>query len=203
MMNNKPGFLYLALSTAFLAVQFLLFIKGNAALSMMDFTGWVFYVTSCVSHAACFTLIPFLLVYLPLSALRHWRIGGALMITVLSLVSVLIFLDMQVYDIYRFHINGFILNMVFSSGASEIFAFDALLYLKEFGLFAVFVAVHVAFCLPMGQTVHQAPGMDGSGRDDRSHALRSLLSCLLVVPSADICHEESPTVALLFSHYCL
>jgi membrane-anchored protein YejM (alkaline phosphatase superfamily) len=146
-MNNKPGFLYLALSTVFLAVQFLLFIKGSSVLLSMDFTGWLFFITSCVSHAACLTLIPFLLFYLPLSALHHWKIGGALMVTVLSLVSVLIFLDMQVYDIYRFHINGFILNMVFSSGATEIFAFDTLLYLKEFGLFAIFIAVHVALWL--------------------------------------------------------
>jgi membrane-anchored protein YejM (alkaline phosphatase superfamily) len=126
-MNNKSGFLYLALSTVFLAVQFLLFIKGSSVLLSMDFTGWLFFITSCVSHAACLTLIPFLLFYLPLSALHHWKIGGALMVTVLSLVSVLIFLDMQVYDIYRFHINGFTLNMVFSSGATEIFAFDTLL----------------------------------------------------------------------------
>ena len=146
-MNNKPGFLYLALSTVFLAVQFLLFIKGSSVLLSMDFTGWLFFITSCVSHAACLTLIPFLLFYLPLSALHHWKIGGALMVTVLSLVSVLIFLDMQVYDIYRFHINGFLLNMVFSSGATEIFAFDTLLYLKEFGLFAIFIAVHVALWL--------------------------------------------------------
>lgn len=146
-MNNKPGFLYLALSTAFIAIQFLLFIKGSTVLSSMDFTGWLFYVTSCVSHAACLALIPFLLLYLPLSALHHWKIGGALMVMLLSLVSVLIFLDMQVYDIYRFHINGFILNMVFSSGATEIFAFDTLLYLKEFGLFAIFIAIHVALWL--------------------------------------------------------
>ena len=98
-MNNKPGFLYLALSTVFLAVQFLLFIKGSSVLLSMDFTGWLFFITSCVSHAACLTLIPFLLFYLPLSALHHWKIGGALMVTVLSMVSVLIFLDMQVYDI--------------------------------------------------------------------------------------------------------
>lgn len=65
------------------------------------------------------------------------------MVAVLSVVSILIFLDMQVYDLYRFHINGFIINMVFSTGASEVFAFDTLLYLKELGLFSFFIAIHV------------------------------------------------------------
>lgn len=143
MKNYQSGFLYLILSTIFLAIQLLLFIKGNAALAAMDFSGWLFFITSCFSHATTLALIPFLLLYLPLATLRHWKIGGSLMVAILSIVSVLLFLDMQVYDIYRFHINGFILNMVFSSGASEVFAFDTLLYLKEFSLFALFIGIHI------------------------------------------------------------
>ena len=131
MKNCKTGFIYLTLATIFMAIQFLFFIKGSTALASMDFSGWLFFITSCFSHAATLALIPFLILYLPLAAWRHWKIGGSIMVAVLSVVSILIFLDMQVYDLYRFHINGFIINMVFSTGASEVFAFDTLLYLKE------------------------------------------------------------------------
>lgn len=143
MKNCKTGFIYLTLATIFMAIQFLFFIKGSTALASMDFSGWLFFITSCFSHAATLALIPFLILYLPLAAWRHWKIGGSIMVAVLSVVSILIFLDMQVYDLYRFHINGFIINMVFSTGASEVFAFDTLLYLKELGLFSFFIAIHV------------------------------------------------------------
>ena len=141
------GVLYLALSTMFVAMQFLLFIKGSAIVPLMDFTGWLFYLTSCLSHAATLTVIPFLLFYMPLAACHHHKIGGGLMVSTISLVSVLVFLDMQVYDIYRFHINGFVLNMLFSSGATDIFTFDTQLYVKECSLFAVLVLVQIALWL--------------------------------------------------------
>ena len=174
MMNFKTGFLYTALSTVFVAIQFLFFIKGSTILTSMDLGGWSFFIASCISHAAMFALIPFIFVYVPLALLRLWKIGGSLMVGLMSILSVLIFLDMQVYDIYRFHINGFILNMVFSSGATEIFAFDTILYIKEIGLFLVFVICHivlwilacrwtqmfskklvwVTFCLMIGTTLY-------------------------------------------------
>ena len=174
MMNFKTGFLYTALSTVFVAIQFLFFIKGSTILTSMDFGGWTFFIASCISHAAMFALIPFIFVYVPLALLRLWKIGGSLMVGLMSILSVLIFLDMQVYDIYRFHINGFILNMVFSSGATEIFTFDTILYIKEIGLFLVFVICHivlwilacrwtdmfskklvwVTFCLMIGTTLY-------------------------------------------------
>ena len=44
-------------------------------------------------------------------------------------------LNAQVYALYRFHINGFVLNMVFGPGAGDIFTFNASLYIKEILLF--------------------------------------------------------------------
>lgn len=63
-MNNKSGFLYLALSTAFIAVQFLLFIKGSSVLSSMDVTGWLFYV-SCRQNFARVSSHPGLIAIIP------------------------------------------------------------------------------------------------------------------------------------------
>ena len=63
--------------------------------------------------------------------------GAVLLVTTTSLLAILIFLNMQVYHIYRFHINGMVLSMVMGEGASDIFVFSPLLYLKEGGLLAL------------------------------------------------------------------
>lgn len=138
----KIGFTYLVLANLLFAVQLFLFMNEIVA-SVMDFTGWTFFVTSCISHAACLALIPFLLLYLPLCLLRQWKWGGGLFVAFISVLSLLLFLDMQVFAIYRFHINGFVLNMVFSPQATDIFTFDAMLYVKEVFLFLLIIGICV------------------------------------------------------------
>ncbi|MDE6150845.1 MAG: arylsulfatase, partial [Prevotella sp.] len=54
----KIGFVYLMLANLLFAIQLFSFMNGIVA-SVMDFTGWLFFIASCVSHAACLALIPF------------------------------------------------------------------------------------------------------------------------------------------------
>lgn len=143
----KTGFMYFTMATALFAVQLILYIKGSSVLEIMDFGGWAFFVTSCVSHGATLALLPYLLLFMPLGLAGHRKAGGWLMTAGVSVISLLIFLNMQVYDIYRFHINGFVLNMVTGSGAGEIFTFDTMLYVKEAAMFLLLVAVCVALWL--------------------------------------------------------
>ena len=49
-------------------------------------------------------------------------------------------LDMQVFHLYRFHINGIVLSLVFGGGGKEIFNFSTILYIKEI-LLLVFVGI--------------------------------------------------------------
>lgn len=137
------GFMYFTAATVLFAVQLMMYMKGSPVAAMMDFGGWLFFVTSCVSHAACLALLPFLVLFTPFGLFGRYRTGGALMAVGVSLLSVLIFLNMQVYDIYRFHINGFVLNMVTGDGAGEIFTFDTMLYVKEVAFFLLLIAVSV------------------------------------------------------------
>ena len=139
----KIGFVYLMCATLLFAVQLGLFMNSIVA-SVMDFTGWMFFITSCVSHAACLALVPFLLLYIPLCLCGQWKWGGVSLITFVSVVSLLLFLDMQVFNIYRFHINGFVLNMVFSPHATDIFTFDTMLYVKEILLFLILIGICIA-----------------------------------------------------------
>ena len=108
----------------------------------MDLEGWVFFAASCVSHASQFALVPYLLSLLFLLC-RYRKTALVVQIIGVVLLSVLNYLNSQVFSIYHFHINGFVLSMVFGKGAGEIFNFDILLYLKEVGLFAVVAAVVV------------------------------------------------------------
>lgn len=139
----KPGFVYLAVTTLIFFIQLAWYIHGSPVTAAMDAAGWVFFLTSCLSHGACLALILWLVLCLPLSLARLPRVGGWLMCGGAAIVSVLLFLNMQVYDIYRFHINGFVLNLVFGGGGSEIFTFDTALYIREALLLAIFIAIAV------------------------------------------------------------
>lgn len=144
--SMKVGFLYFAMAALLFAIQLMAYMKGNVVADSMDFGGWLFFIASCVSHGATLALLPFLL-FLPFGLFGKSRTGGIVMAVGVTVVSLLIFVNMQVYDIYRFHINGFVLNMVFSSAAGDIFVFDTKLYLKEaaavVGLSAVSAALLV------------------------------------------------------------
>lgn len=139
----RKAFFYYALATLLVAMQFLMFIKGSAVLQVMDAAGWAFFLTSCLSHAAVVMLVPPVVLFLPLMLLKRRKAAATLLVASGMLISVLVFLDMQVYNLYRFHINGFVLNMVVGQNATEVFAFDLLLYLKEFALFAFFIVLHL------------------------------------------------------------
>lgn len=110
----------------------------------MDADGWGFYLTSCLSHGACLAIVLWTVLCLPLALFRLPKVGGWIMCVGASIVSVLLFLNMQVYDIYRFHINGFVLNLVFGGAGGEIFTFDSALYFREALLLLLFIAVVVA-----------------------------------------------------------
>lgn len=60
------------------------------------------------------------------------------------LLCILNYLNSQVYAIYHFHINGFVLSMVFGEAAGEIFTFSIWLYLKEIALFLLVAAIVIA-----------------------------------------------------------
>ena len=199
----KQGFLFYAFSTILIAIQFGFYIVGSPILDYMDFEGWVFFAASCVSHASQFALVPYLLGFLVLLC-RFPKTARVVQIVGVVLLCVLNYLNSQVYAIYHFHINGFVLSMVFGEGAGEIFNFDALLYLKEAGLFyhrcrhcgrrLVSVASRVAveeesLCLVGGRYFR------------RLYTLCSSMAYLCCILSASVGYEECHFAALLFPYY--
>lgn len=87
-----------------------------------------------------FALIPYLL-SLIFTFCRCTKTARIVQIVGIVLLCIINYLNSQVYAIYHFHINGFVLSMVFGEGAGEIFNFDIMLYLKEIALFLVVAAI--------------------------------------------------------------
>ena len=119
--HQRKGILYYFLSTLMLALMLFSYIFGTTIIDVMDVTGWTFFTLSCLSHAAIL-LLPALLGYALLARLRHPRLATAWFVALVALLMVVLMLNRQVYQLYRFHINGIILNMFFGSGAREILA---------------------------------------------------------------------------------
>ena len=139
----KQGFIYYVLATIFGGLLLMFYIQGDSVVEAMDAAGWLFFVTSCLSHATILLLALWLVFFLPWALLKLRRLAATLLITATSLVMMVGFVNMQVYKIYRFHLNGFILNMLTGPGAGDIFDFDWKLYLTE----ALFLAVIVGLCI--------------------------------------------------------
>ena len=126
--HQRKGILYYFLSTLMLALMLFSYIFGTTTINVMDVTGWTFFTLSCLSHAAIL-LLPALLGYALLARLRHPHLATTWFVAIVSLLMVVLMLNRQVYQLYRFHINGIILNMFFGSGAREIFNFDGTMLL--------------------------------------------------------------------------
>lgn len=132
------GFFFYSISTLLLAIMFGTYITGSEVLHLMDLEGWIFFVASCISHAAIVALLPFIIALTPyLFGLK--RIGSIVQVTLMSLIVIVNYINEQVYALYRFHINGFILNMITGPAAGEIFTFDTKLYIKVIGLFILLI----------------------------------------------------------------
>ena len=139
----KQGFIYYLLATLLGGLLLMFYIQGDSVVETMDATGWVFYVTSCLSHATILLLAFWLVFFLPWALLKLRKMAATLLITATSLLMMVGFINMQVYKIYRFHLNGFILNMLTGPGAGDIFDFDWKLYITE----GLMLAVIVALCI--------------------------------------------------------
>ena len=139
----KQGFIYYLLATILGGLLLLFYIQGDSVASTLDATGWVFYVLSCFSHAAILMLALWLIFFLPWALLKLRRLAATLLVTATSLLMMTGFINMQVYKIYRFHLNGFILNMLTGPAAGDIFDFSWQLYVTE-GLMLAFI---LALCI--------------------------------------------------------
>ena len=150
----RKGFCYYLLATLLLAVLFFCYVLGDNVAAQLDAYGWAFFVTSCVGHAALVMMAVWMLCFLPWALLRWRRVAACLLVGGTSLLCMLTFVNMQVYKIYRFHINGFIVNMLTGPNAGDIFDFDAKLLLTETLLLLAIAGLCIALWWVAGRLVN-------------------------------------------------
>lgn len=125
------GGLFALLNTALLGLVLFSYMIGAGDISFMDPLGWVYYLCSALMHSAIIAAIPFLALYLPLTLVgTKSRVSIPILGILYGLLLLLAIVNRFVFQIYHFHINGFVVDMLFSPGASDIFVFSFWLYVK-------------------------------------------------------------------------
>jgi len=92
---------------------------------------YIYIIFSTLSHFIALTFIPYFALYLPAALLLprkfFLQLWGASIITA-GLATLVI--DTFVYDLYRFHINSFTLELLFGGAGSDIFSFHSSQYVQ-------------------------------------------------------------------------
>ena len=136
----KRIFVYYLIEVILLSIAFFMYMPSSFVAPAMDFCGYAYFTAACVMHSSVIMLIPLLLCLL-LTRFKLCRTAAALFIALASVLQLFAILDNLVYQLYRFHINGFVFNMVFSSAGLQIFDFDVMLYVKAIVVvLSVFIA---------------------------------------------------------------
>ena len=149
MTDNKKnilfgGLVYSFLTTLLLAIIFFSYVVGSNN-DFMDAIGWAYLSVSSLFHAGLFTLLPYLILFIPLALTGSKKAPFTVLGIIYALTTLLFVVNRFVFKLYHFHINGFVLDMLFSEGADEIFVFSFWLYMKA--LLIVIAVALVVFAL--------------------------------------------------------
>lgn len=142
----KVGFLLFLFTTLVTFVDFFVTLFRGNVLADMKVTTWLYFIPAALGQAAMIAL-PLYLVYLLLSAIfkRHKAVTITYVVLAI-LLQIVVVLDGLVFNLYRFHINGFVLDLVFGAG-SEVFVFDFWLCVKFAGLILLVAVVPYLFAI--------------------------------------------------------
>lgn len=141
--NLLVGSIFALLSICLLGLILFSYMFGAGDNSFMDFGSWIYFFFSSILHSSLFILIPFVILFLPLCliGLKN-KVTIPILIIVYVFIILIAIINRFVFQIYHFHINGFVLDMLFSEGAGDIFVFSFWLYIKAILIF-LFVCIAV------------------------------------------------------------
>ena len=147
--KNRYGF-FLFSGATFLG--FIVFIINLARCNIdTDWLSWLYYIPSAMGQAALFAFVLYLLFYLPFSFIfKNYKVPAVIFIVFAIVMQTILILDGFVFNLYRFHINGFVLELALHAGR-ETFVFDIQLYLKFTFLIIIAVVLPFLFILWMGK----------------------------------------------------
>ena len=166
------------LASITLALLFASYMIDSQITSLMDFTGWTFFLTSCLTHAAIIMLVPFLVIGLPLTLCKvPARISGSIIALLHAIVFIMVVINRFVFSIYHFHINAFIIQMLTGPAAGDIFVFDTSTYVRS-TLYIIAIIAVTSLCVLLGagllsQGIHAYSGI---------HKMRPVMESKEMIP---------------------
>lgn len=135
----KRGFALFTVTTFALFVEFIIYLLSSTYMQEITLGSMVYYLMAAFSHAAMFTILLYLLCYLPFSFCKVTRKIGTIITFILSFLVVLLgYINGEVFKIYKFHINGFVLDLLFGKGAGDIFVVNNALIIRCIAIILIF-----------------------------------------------------------------
>lgn len=136
--KNRFGFLLFSWSTF---LGFIVFIISLLRCNIdTDWISWMYYIPAALGHASLFAFVLYLLFYVPFSFIfKSHKLPSAIFVVFAIVLYTILILDGFVFNLYRFHINGFVVELALHAGSEE-FVFDGKLYFK-FAMLIVFTVV--------------------------------------------------------------
>jgi membrane-anchored protein YejM (alkaline phosphatase superfamily) len=86
---------------------------------VVSFKVWLFALPALVSSILTLTLVPFGLFLLAAHFLRSVTLLGTTQAAFWTVFQVLLFADTRIYNIFRYHFNGQVLNLVYTRGSED------------------------------------------------------------------------------------
>lgn len=138
----RRSFLSYIISVIVLSFIFVIFSLQNSSVAT-TIVSFVYILASSVSHAAVIMLLPYILLYVPMVLLApRCQFPHYIFAVVAALIHVLACADASVFAIYKFHINGFVLSLLFGKNASQVFAFSPIIVAKSVCFVLVVIAIN-------------------------------------------------------------
>lgn len=114
--------------------------------SDMTLPASLYFILAAIGHSFLFASVLYLIYALLVVLTRSVKFSTVIYLILAIGLQVLFILDGLVFTLYRFHINGFVIDLFFGAG-TDVFVFDFWLYLK-FALIIISVAV-LPYCLAL------------------------------------------------------
>ncbi|MBO6117825.1 MAG: DUF3413 domain-containing protein [Bacteroidales bacterium] len=127
----RVGFIHYLLVSFLAGLVLISYIFTVTDTSFVDTLGGGYFIISCFAHAALVCLIPFIIIYLPLTLCKiNPKISGIVTSVLYIIILLLLIINRYVFSIYHFHVNGIIISLLTGPGAGDIFVFDTIIYIK-------------------------------------------------------------------------
>ena len=145
---KKGGLLFL-ITTLTLVFQFFMYLITDQTSGNTTAIGYLYFLIASFGHATLFALIPFMVIFLPLTlCTKYYRTSWGILVFFCFLLNILAYINGIVFQLYKFHINGFVLDLLLGENAGQIFVFNTALVARITGhlLIVLILFCSLAYC---------------------------------------------------------